>query len=205
MHLYSVPPRPTASQLNAALATTVSTCRRAQAAKRQTTGAGHSQRFSERAGYTSLQPALPEMRARVMAWIADAPHAYKTATGMQKKAFMTSSIKTYLSHIHYWYATTTGNDRYCLSRHIPITSLLAIITASFKSGYCHSQVHGITFEKLTATMAAASNHPPRHALILRAAFSFAFYAMLRPSEYMMTPRHSKFDPGRHLLPHFSQL
>ena len=51
---------------------------------------------------------------------------------------------------------------------------------------------------LNVIMANADKHPPRHSPLLRAAFSFAFYAMLRPSEYMMTLKHNTFDETRHM-------
>ena len=34
--------------------------------------------------------------------------------------------------------------------------------------------------------------------MLRASYSLAFYALLRPTEYMLTPRHNKFDECRHM-------
>ena len=34
--------------------------------------------------------------------------------------------------------------------------------------------------------------------MLRASYSLAFYGLLRPTEYMLTPLHSTFDATRHM-------
>ena len=47
-------------------------------------------------------------------------------------------------------------------------------------------------------MTAASSHRADIALMLRASYSLAFYALLRPTEYMLTPLHNAFDKTRHM-------
>ena len=59
-------------------------------------------------------------------------------------------------------------------------------------------VHGITFEILEKIVAAASRHEIDVTRMLTAAYTLAFYAMLRPTEYMLTPRHCTFDKNRHM-------
>ena len=59
-------------------------------------------------------------------------------------------------------------------------------------------MHGIAFEVLEKIVAAASRHQLDVARILTAAYTLAFYAMLRPTEYMLTPRHGTFDETRHM-------
>ena len=60
------------------------------------------------------------------------------------------------------------------------------------------QVHGITYDDLQRIMEAASQHPPGISLMLKASYSLAFHELLRPTEYMLTPRHNRFDKCRHM-------
>ena len=70
------------------------------------------------------------------------------------------------------------------------------LNANFK---CRDQqVHGITFGILEKIIAAVSRHEIDVARMLTAAYTLAFYAMLRPTEYMLTPRHSTFDETRRM-------
>ena len=59
---------------------------------------------------------------------------------------MTSSIKTYLSHIDRWYSDLTQESKGCISRFRAISNLQKIIDANFKCG--DRQVHGITYDDL---------------------------------------------------------
>ena len=129
-------------------------------------------------------------------WMYDAPQTYVTPDGKTKKGIKTSSIKTYLSHIDRWYSDLTQESKGCISRFGAISNLQKIIDANFKCG--DKQVHGITYDDLQRIMKAASQHPPGISLMLRASYSLAFYALLRPTEYMLTPRHSTFDECRHM-------
>ena len=70
------------------------------------------------------------------------------------------------------------------------------LNANFK---CRDQqVHGITFEVPEKIVAVASRHQLDVARMITAAYTLAFYAVLRPTEYMLTPRHSTFDETRHV-------
>ena len=46
-------------------------------------------------------------------------------------------------------------------------------------------------------MARAYTHGPDVTCLLRASHSLAYYAMLRPTEYMLTPLHNTFNKTRH--------
>ena len=78
-----------------------------------------------------------------------------------------------------------------LSRHPEVSEMMNFITASFRSG--DNQVHGVTYDTLKSTMAQAATHRPEVACLLRASYSLAYYALLRPTEYMLTPLHNTFD------------
>ena len=191
-----IPPKATANELTSALRKGLTDCGRQQKAKVQHTGANHYKRFCQRAGHRLLAPPLKEMRDRVQLWMYDAPQSYIMANGKLKKSIMTSSIKTYLSHIDRWYSDLTQESKGCISRFGAISNLQKVIDANFKCG--DRQVHGITYDVLQRIMKAATQHPPCISLMLRASYSLAFYALLRPTEYMLTPRHNKFDECRHM-------
>ena len=135
------------------------------------------------------------MRKRVRKWMADAPQTYMLPDGKRKKALATGSITTYLSHIDKWYATTSNLSLGSLSRHPEVSEMKNFVTASFKSG--DNQVHGITYDTPQSIMGQAYAHSPDVACLLRASYSLAYYAMLRPTEYMLSPLHSTFDRTRH--------
>jgi hypothetical protein len=59
-------------------------------------------------------------------------------------------------------------------------------------------VHGITYERLEDLVTATSALPPAPARVLRAAYTLAWFALLRPTELMLTPKHNQFDRARHL-------
>ena len=59
-------------------------------------------------------------------------------------------------------------------------------------------MHGIAFEILEQIIEAASRHELDVTRVLMAAYTLSFDAMLRPTEYMLTPRHSTFDETRHM-------
>ena len=191
-----IPNRPTKQQLAKALNKGVHACKKQAKAKVQDSGFKHYKRFCQRAEHAVLAPALPEMRERITKWMYDAPQSYKTRDGKPKKSITTGSIKTYLSHIDRWYSELTNESRGCLSRYGAIADLRKIIDANFRCG--ERQVHGITYDTLQRIMRSASAHPTGIALMLRASYSLAFYGLLRPTEYMLTPLHSTFDATRHM-------
>jgi integrase len=191
-----IPAKATSQQLTQALRQGLKDCGKQAKAKVQVASANHYKRFCRRAGHKVLAPPLKDMRDRVKLWMYDAPQTYVTPDGKTKKGIMTSSIKTYLSHIDRWYSDLTQETRGCISRFGAISNLQKIIDANFKCG--DRQVHGITYDDLQRIMKAASQHPPGISLMLRASYSLAFYALLRPTEYMLTPRHNKFDECRHM-------
>ena len=192
----AIPTKATAQQLKQALLQGLGGCRKQAKAKVQIAGANHYKRFCLRAGFKVLAPPLKDMRERVKLWMYDAPQTYVTPDGKTKKGIKTSSIKTYLSHIDRWYSDLTQESKGCISRFGSISNLQKIIDANFKCG--DKQVHGITYDDLRRIMRAASQHPPEVSLMLRASYSLAFYALLRPTEYMLTPLHHTFDECRHM-------
>ena len=93
--------------------------------------------------------------------------------------------------IDLWYTehTDQSRSRGTLSRYPAISQMQHYRNANFK---CRDQqVHGITFELLEEIVAAASRHEidvARMLTALTAAYTLAFYAMLRPTEYMWLSR-----------------
>jgi site-specific DNA-cytosine methylase len=162
------------------------------------TGAKHYLRFCMRTGRSDdVAPGYHEMVDNVVAWMADAVQSYvDPATGKVKKSLSTTSIPTYLGNIDHWYAITTGVPRGLLQRNEEVTRHRRLITAQYKSA--NKQVHGITFSMLKTLHRRAGNLPPPPRRLLRAAHTLAWFALLRPTEYMLTPLHSEFDKTRHL-------
>ena len=184
------------ADLTGELRKAVNTCQTAAKSKRQNSGINHYKKFCSRAGYKDLTPAADEMRARILLWMMDAPRSYRDAQSCIKKEISPQSIATYLSRIDQWYAETTRQSLGTLSRYPEIKQMKHFLSANFK---CRDQqVHGITFEILEKIVAAASQHEPDVAHMLAASYTLAFYAMLRPTEYMLTPLHNKFDETRHM-------
>ena len=69
--------------------------------------------------------------------------------------------------------------------------------ASYRSG--QRQVHGIDYRQLTELLNATRTLTAENAaVLLRAAYNLAWFGLLRPSEYMLTPAHAQFEPSRHM-------
>ena len=193
---YSLPGGLTARDLTSTLRHAVAACQTADKARRQNSGINHYKKFCARSGHKDLTPAAAEMRDRILLWMMDAPRTYTDARACLKKEISPQSIATYLSQIDQWYTDLTDQSRGTISRYPPISRMQHFLNANFK---CRDQqVHGITFEILEKIVAAASRHHPDVARMLTAAYTLAFYAMLRPTEYMLTPRHGTFDETRHM-------
>ena len=162
------------------------------------TGAKHYLRFCERTGRANnVAPPYKEMVQHTLAWLADAVHTYRDpTTGKVKKAISTTSITTYMTHIDHWYAIVTDTPRGLLQKNDQVKRHRRLITAKYTSA--RRQVHGVTCEKLGDIMTAAREIKGRPGRILRAAYTLAWFALLRPTEYMLTPLHGVFDPARHL-------
>ena len=193
--VFPMPPNASTKALSTALEGAIIACKTTAQTKVQVSGKNHYIAFCGRLHLDDLAPDLSIMRKRICKWIADAPHNYMLPNGKRKKALATGSIKTYLSHIDRWYVTTTNHSRGSLSRHPMVSEMMNFITANFKSG--DRQVHGITYDILKEIMAHANAHDDDVACLLRASYSLAYYAMLRPTEYMLTPMHNTFDRTRH--------
>ena len=162
------------------------------------TGVKHYLRFCERTGRAqNVAPEYNDMVNNTIAWMADAVQTYgDPGTGKPKKALSTTSIPTYLGNIDHWYSITTGLPRGLLQRNEEVTRHRRLITAQYTSA--NRQVHGITYETLQDIHRRAGRLPERAARILRAAHTMAWFALLRPTEYMLTPLHNSFDRTRHL-------
>ena len=162
------------------------------------TGVNHYLRFCARTGrQDDVAPTLARMAEHTKAWMADAVQAYKDpTTGRLKKALSVTSLPTYLCHIEHWYAIVTGSPRGLLAKDAGVAQHRRFITANYRSA--NRQVHGITYDALLQLVAAAAtrNGPTRRLLV--AAYTMAWFALLRPTEYMTTPQHATFDPARHL-------
>ena len=161
-------------------------------------GIKHYLRFCDRTGREAdVAPEYRAMVSNVLLWMADAVQTYRVpGTRHIKKALSVTSVPTYLSHIDTWYATIKGTPKGMLTRHDEIKRHRRLITATYASA--RRQVHGITYERLDALVAAASALPPTPARMLRAAYTVAWFALLRPTELMLTPKHNRFDRTRHL-------
>jgi hypothetical protein len=161
-------------------------------------GFNHYMRFCKRTGRdNNVAPAHHHMADNIVAWMADAVQEYTDpTTGKLKKRLSTSSLPTYLSHIDHWYSIETGAPRGLLQRNIEVTRHRKLITASYWSA--RRQVHGITYEKLEKLVDATRQLERSTGELLRAAYTLAWFALLRPTEYMLTPLHNSFDRTRHL-------
>ena len=159
-------------------------------------GVNHYLNFCRRTGTKEdVAPAsLDAMAHRIHMWAADAPITYKW-NGKTKKALATRSISTYMGHIDKWWARTTGQPREILAA--ATAPHRALVTANYASG--QRQVHGATHKHLSALIQAADTLPTSTGrAAVGAAYSLAWYALLRPSEYMLTPAHKSFEPSRHM-------
>jgi len=135
------------------------------------------------------------MVERLRWWLADAPTTY-TWKGKKKKGLATGSINVYVMNIDHWWAYTTHNPQRLLTGQPEVVADRKLITASYRSG--QRQVHGLLFGDVTQLLEAAGRLPAKAAgTMLRAAYNLAWFGMLRPSEYMLTPGHPEFDPSRH--------
>jgi len=162
------------------------------------TGVNHYLRFCERTGRAdNVAPDFRAMTSHITAWMADAVQTYHDPhTGRTKKAISTTSIAPYMTHIDHWYAITTGTPRGLLQRDPTVTRHRRLILASYQSA-C-KQVHGITHAQLEHITQRAERTGYTTATLLTAAYTLAWFAMLRPTEYMLTPQHKQFDKTRHL-------
>ena len=131
---------------------------------------------------------------RVELWTTDAVQGYTQANGKWKKAISTTSLPVYMCHIDKWWAEQTENTKGLLS--LSTKDARKLLTANFRAA--GRQVHGLKKRHLDRLVEATNQQQPATARPLAAAFTLAWYAMLRPSEYMTTPRHNKFDPSRHM-------
>ena len=145
------------------------------------------------------------MRERILLWMMDAPRTYADARACLKKEISPQSIATYLSRIDQWYTELTDQSQGTLSRYPSISRMQHFLNGSFK---CRDQqVHGITFEVLEKIVAAASRHEIDVARMRTAAYTLAFYAMLRPTD--TKAQHVRRDQAharlrRHLLQRIRQ-
>ena len=162
------------------------------------TGARHYLRFCKRTGREhDVAPAYDQMVENTIHWMADAVLTYTDhSTGKRKAALATGSVTTYLSHIDRWYAHTTGTPRGLLQKSEAVARHRKLIVAEYRSG--QSQVHGITFELLKRLSTRSKKLPAKMQQTIRAAHTLAWFALLRPTEYMLTPAHARFDKTRHL-------
>ena len=161
-------------------------------------GVKHYLRFCTRTDrHHDVAPNPTKMADNILHWMADAVHTYHDpTTGKTKRALSTTSIPTYLCQIDHWYSATTRTPRSLLQKDERVSRHRKLITAHYKSA--RRQVHGITYERLELLIHNAQRLDANSAATLTAAYSLAWFAMLRPTEYMLTPQHSKFDPTRHL-------
>jgi hypothetical protein len=161
-------------------------------------GVKHYIRFCQRTGrHNNVAPGYHEMADNTIAWMADAVQTYwDPTTNKLKKRLSTTSIQPYLSHIDHWYAITTRTPRGLIQKNEEVGRHRRLITAQYWSA--RRQVHGITIETLDAVMARSRRTPGPAATMLPAAYSLAWFALLRPTEYMLTPLHKNFDHTRHL-------
>ena len=83
-----------------------------------------------------------------------------------------------------------------LTRDPKVSEHVKVICADFASG--DNQVHGINFELLTEIVHECRKLDEQTATLLEAAFTLAWFALLRPTEDMLTPGHPVFDQSRHL-------
>ena len=167
-------------------------------AYRTRAGVKHYLKFCKRIGEEN--DAAPKdigtMVERLRWWLADAPATY-TWNGKIKKGIATGSINIYVMHIDHWWAHTTGNPKRMLTGQHEIVADRKLIAASYRSG--QRQVHGIDHRQLTELLGATRALTAKTAaVLLRAAYNLAWFGMLRPSEYMLTPAHAQFDPSRHM-------
>ena len=159
-------------------------------------GVRHYLKFCERIGeHQDVAPPLEEMTLRLRWWLADAPATYMWK-GKMKKGLATGSINVYVGNIDHWWAYKTGNPRRLLTGQYEIIADRKLVAASYRSG--QKQVHGLTYEKLGHIMTAADKLPKKTATMLQAAYTMAWFGMLRPTEYMLTPAHDTFDASRHM-------
>lgn len=83
-----------------------------------------------------------------------------------------------------------------IQRNTEVTRHRKIIASCYWSA--RRQVHGITYEKLSTLIDNTRTLEPNTGNLLRAAYTLAWFALLRPTEYMLTPLHKTFDRMRHL-------
>ena len=161
-------------------------------------GVKHYLRFCQRTGRDhNVAPAHKQMAANTIAWMADAVQTYWDPTTKKLKTNLsTSSIQPYLCHIDQWYAIVTDTPRGLLQKNADVGRHRRLITAQYKSA--RRQVHGITYEGLERLVTASRRTRGPAATLLPAAYTLAWYALLRPTEYMLTPLHNTFDHTRHL-------
>ena len=159
-------------------------------------GVKHYLRFCMRAGYQEdVAPPIEQMTTRTQMWLADAPLTYRYE-GVTKKGISTGSIPVYLSHIDNWWTTTTQSPRGLLSKQTAVaTTRRSVMAASSAAG---RQVHGISGPLLRRLVQGTKHMAPGVADTLAAAYTLAWYGLLRPAEYMTTPAHPRFDASRHL-------
>ena len=168
----------------------------AQAAKQTGAGVRHYLHFCRRAQLGGdVAPARGKMIQQVKLWLQDAPQAY-CYKGVHKKAISTGSMKTYLSHVDTWWTKRKQEPKGSITRHPEVKLQMRILEGDFKCA--DKQVHGLTFEHLQAIVAGCRALPKSIGPLLEAAFTTAWFGLLRPSEYMLTPQHPEFDRARHL-------
>jgi hypothetical protein len=159
-------------------------------------GIGHYLRFCERIGEEDdVAPDISTMTTRLAMWMQDAPQQYVFG-GKLKKRISSSTITQYLSHIDTWWAYTTEQPKCMLSKQADIIAQRREVTASARSA--QRQVHGFTAKVLKRMNRKAASFPAEARDMIRSAHTLAWFAMLRPTEYMTTPQHLQFDCTKHM-------
>ena len=159
-------------------------------------GVKHYLRFCERIGKEDdVAPDIKQMTARITLWLADAPMTYEYG-GKTKKGLAAGSIPTYLTQIDGWWTTASDYPKGILQKQGEVAAERKLITGAAKAA--HRQVHGITADTLKQMIEATKRLPRKARSTLKAAYTLAWYGMLRPTEYMLTPSHPVFDQSRHM-------
>ena len=136
------------------------------------------------------------MVQRTQWWMIDATMTYRTAD-KDKRALSTNTIDTYLTHLDYWWTRQHHVAQGSLRRQPAIRDQRRLVMATHTSA--QRQVHGITYETLTDMLRSVDKNAEQPtARMLKSAYTLAWYGMLRPTEYMLTPLHKEFEPSRHL-------
>ena len=178
----------------------LATLKRQIRAPADSTGVRSYLRFCDRMGWSNarITPEWEVMVENLQLYVVDAVQTYTWSVGgvlLVKRAVSTDTVRTYLSHINKWYATTLSVVLGVTQDH-RVKEVVALLAAAYpriskqKLGFTVTNIRRMV-EAVHSVMAHSTD-----ALMWEAMFLLAWFGLLRPGEFTV-PSATGFDVTKH--------